>query len=384
MMTAPETPKHSCGKPMPRTDYETGETACENCGAVLGMMQEAPHTADNRSIAPYRANATEIHGGCASLKRAVKISKKPDVTGINVSLTVKACCDKLGLPRSMEQRSIALFAKSRHMLKGRTAKNISAASVYMACREHSVTRTLKEVCDTMDAHYKRTRRVYMAICAVTEQKLPIMNPVGLVTRIASDLGLPEKFTRQALDMLERMNATGLAEGKSPMSLSACAIHMTAGSNPTKIMMKDICRAADITEAGLRNNAKMFREKLDGRRPAGRRARQTAVGSTLNLPKKKLCKMYMDDKMNIKEIGYALDCNPALVARKMAKYGIKKRYGGQGATVAVEIQKNELERLYVTERRTLADIAREHGCGVYSVRRLLAKHDIAVPRTRKRA
>ena len=64
------------------------------------------------------------------------------------------------------------------------------------------------------AHYKRTKLAYRAMCMATEQKLPIMSPIGLVTRITSDLGLSEKFSRQSLDMWERINATGLAEARA--------------------------------------------------------------------------------------------------------------------------------------------------------------------------
>ena len=373
-MTALETPECLCGRPpVPRTDHEIGETVCDKCGKVLGMMQEVPHTADNRSIAPNRANATEIHGGSSSLQRAIRVSRKTDVMGVNISLSIRAGCDKLGLPRSVKQRSIELVSKSRHVLKGRAKENVGAASIYMVCREYAITRTLLEVCDTMGAHYKRTKLAYRAMCMATEQKLPIMSPIGLVTRITSDLGLSEKFSRQSLDMWERINATGLAEGKSPMTLSACAIHMAARSNETKITMKEICKAAGITEAGLRNNTRMFWEKLEGRRSAGRRVKQTTVGSMLHLPKNKLHKMYVGNKMTIKQIGRALDCSPAAVTSKLEKYGIEKRRRGWHS--AAKIPKDELERLYVTERRTLADIAKECNCSTVSVRWFLDKYGI---------
>ena len=106
-----ETPECLCGRPpVPRTDHEIGETVCDKCGKVLGMMQEVPHTADNRSIAPNRANATEIHGGSSSLQRAIRVSRKTDVMGVNISLSIRAGCDKLGLPRSVKQRSIELVS----------------------------------------------------------------------------------------------------------------------------------------------------------------------------------------------------------------------------------------------------------------------------------
>ncbi len=381
MMTALETPGCICGKPVPRTDYETGETGCGKCGQVLGTIPDAPHTADNLSIVPNRAHATEMHGGSASLKRAVKISQKTDTIGVSVNFTIKAGCDKLGLPRSVEQRSVVLFSKSRHMLKGRAKENVGAASIYMACREHSIPRILKDVCGMMGAHHKRTKRAYRAMCEAIGQKLPVMSPTGLITKMVSDLGLSEQFSRQVLDTCAKIYATGCAEGKSPTMLSACAIYMTAKPAAANVTMKKICGLAGITEAGLRNNVKLFREKFgggDGGR-AGRRVKQTAAGSMIVLEKGTLYKMYVKDKMTIKQIGHALDCNPLMVGRKLAEYGIEKRQGCGRATV--EIPKDELERLFVAERRTIHDIAKEYGCSACVVRRFLAKHGIDVSASR---
>ena len=373
MMAASETPGCICGRPVPRTDYETGETGCDKCGAVLSRMQDAPHVTDNMPMVPNNAHATEIRGGNASLKRAVKISRQTDVIGVSVSLSIRAGCDKLGLPRSVEQRSIALFLKSRYMLKGRAKENVGAASVYMACREHSVTRILKEVCGAMGAHYKRTKRVYRAMCEAIGQRLPIMSPTGLITRMASDLGLSEKFSRQALDTWEKINATGLAEGKSPATLSACAIHMTLRSNEVQITMKEICRRAGITEGGLRNNARLFRDKLE--KQTDWRAKQgQATGLAHDMTKDVLHGMYVNEEMSIVQISYALGCNRAVVRHKLAEYGIEKRRGG-GRTM-VKVTKDELEQLYVIEQHTLPYIAKTHGCSITSIRRLLDKHGIA--------
>ena len=122
-----------------------------------------------------------------------------DRNALNARFSVMTCRKKLGLPSFVEIRAVTLFTKLRAVVKGQKGiTEMAAASVYMACREGSITRTMGEICDTMNSSKKRSWRYYRDMHEIVRPTLPLTSPAGFVTRLASDLGLPIQVSKKAL------------------------------------------------------------------------------------------------------------------------------------------------------------------------------------------
>lgn len=93
--------------------------------------------------------------------------------------------------------------------------------------------------------------------------------------------------------------------------------------------------------------------------AGIPVRPTNNRPRIIIPKKDLVRMYQNERLTISDIGRKLGCDPALVWRRLKKYGIPRR--NSGTISRTIITKETLQRMYVDERKSPSAIAHELKC-----------------------
>ncbi|MGH9988038.1 MAG: transcription initiation factor IIB, partial [Nitrososphaeraceae archaeon] len=86
-------------------------------------------------------------------------------------------------------------------------------------------------------------------------KMPVVDPVKCVARIASKAGLSEKTKRKALEILKRAEEGKISAGKDPMGLAAAALYVACVMNGENKTQKDVAEAAGVTEVTIRNRYK---------------------------------------------------------------------------------------------------------------------------------
>ena len=252
-----------CGRSKPVVADDVYEIVCSGCGTVLDSVVE--EYTGNHSVLDHYLPSENI-GGVAKTRRARGMSRNVDSAGLSVTHNVHVCCTKLGLPLVVTERALSLFTKSRALLgKGRIASSFSAAVLFLACREHSVARTMAEICKTMNAREKLTRTMYKQLLQIHEVALPIPTPESFVPRLISKLGLSEKTARKAFKILNVMNDAGTTAGKMPKALAAYAILMTMynssdlepmhNSSALEIIYETISNASGVAGSTLKTYVK---------------------------------------------------------------------------------------------------------------------------------
>ena len=250
------------------TDQTTGETCCSKCGLVLRNGSEVSsylyHHDDNITASTRHAplprhnlaaTRTEFKG---RLKRTNDmLVSNSDTRAIKTEISIRNCCEKLGLPTRIRERAMTLFHKIRPVTKHSTISSTASALIFAACRENNITRTLKEICRTMESDYGTAKRSYSKICMVLTLDIKPVDQAGFVTRICSDLQLPEKTTRKSLSVLKKVKKLDCSYGKSPLTISAYAVYAGVVSDGVMVTQAEIAEAAGITPVSLRNMRKVF-------------------------------------------------------------------------------------------------------------------------------
>ena len=234
----------------PIIDDTTGETACGKCGMVLEARTEQPHTADNVPFIGNNVSSTKIDGS-PRMRNASRMANRVDHSGLTAKSTISSCGAKLGLPSVVRARANSLFHKFRPELRGRSCAVMAAATLYMSCREFSVPRSMAEICAASNVDLKQVRRAYKKICTSYEVSLPAPTSEGFATRLASTVGLSGKTSRKALGVLNRLNESGLAEGKHPVLVAACAVYIAAVEDGAHISQNEISMESGVSAAGMR-------------------------------------------------------------------------------------------------------------------------------------
>ena len=83
-------------------------------------------------------------------------------------------------------------------------------------------------------------------------KMPVVDSVQCVARIASKAGLSEKTKRYAVKILKQAKQNEISAGKDPMGMAASALYISNTRMGIKCSQKIVAKAAGITEVTVRN------------------------------------------------------------------------------------------------------------------------------------
>jgi len=287
-----------CGKATLITDAQTGEIFCGGCGFVLSEHIENPGP-ERRSFPDDQINRARTGSGTSlaihdkGLSTIISPTNK-DATGKPLSNSMKETLnrlrmmdnrsqvhepidlnfrrafselhrlkDKLSLPDSVLEKAAYIYRKAldKKLVRGRSISAMIGSSLYAACREAETPRTLKEVAETSNIKKGDLARCYRILVKELDLKMPVVDSVQNVARIASKIGISEKTKRYAIEILRKAEENKTSSGKNPMGLAAAALYLSCLKNGENKSQRDFAEAANITEVTIRNRCKGLREML---------------------------------------------------------------------------------------------------------------------------
>jgi len=139
------------------------------------------------------------------------------------------------------------------------SSSVCANIVPVRIDEHNKIMTKKQ---GINIKRKDVARCYRLIYRELELKMPVVDPVKVVSRIASIAELGEKTKRKAITILNEARRTGLTAGKDPMGIAAAALYLACISTGEIKSQKEISIASGITEVTIRNRCAGLRKMLN--------------------------------------------------------------------------------------------------------------------------
>ena len=290
----------NCKKDSMITDFDTGEIACSNCGAV--SLEETIDTAaefSGFSAEDYQNNSRV--GMKTSLKMAdrglstIMEPQDKDSSGKRLSIenrrmfyrlrmwdrnsrssiSVKSfqkaftlldgISSKLALPESVVEETAYLFRKiaAKKILAGRSTSSMLCATVYMTCRLTDTPRTLQDIANAGNLKKTNLQRVYRFLMKELELYPETYNPMEFVTRVAKAVGLSEKTERLSFKILTICEMKNVSTSKNPMAMAAAAINLASIMNNEKVTQLKISEASGISAVTIRDRSKEIKEKIGG-------------------------------------------------------------------------------------------------------------------------
>jgi len=287
-----------CGKKALITDTETGEIFCGGCGFVLSERIENPGP-ERRSFADDRVNRERTGVGTSlaihdkGLSTIINPTNK-DATGKPLSNAMKNTLkrlrtwdsrsqnepidrnfrqafnelyrlkDKLAISDSVVEKAAYIYRKAleKKLVRGRSISGMIGSALYAACREAGTPRTLKDIADATNVKKGDLAACYRLLVKELDLKMPVVDSVQNVARIASKIGLSEKTKRYAIEILRKAEETKISAGKNPMALAATALYISSRKLGMNHTQRDLAEAANITEVTIRNRYKGLSELLN--------------------------------------------------------------------------------------------------------------------------
>src|SRR6058998_4354534 len=97
----------------------------------------------------------------------------------------------MGLPRNVRETAAMVYRKAvnKNLIRGRSIEGVVAASLYAACRQCNVPRTLDEIANSSRVGRKEIGRTYRFMTRELKLKLMPTKPQDYVSRFCSELKL---------------------------------------------------------------------------------------------------------------------------------------------------------------------------------------------------
>ncbi len=165
--------------------------------------------------------------------------------------------DKLTVGDAVIEKSAYIYRKAleKGLVRGRSISALIASALYAACRDTGMPRTLKDIAATSNIKKKDVARCYRLLIRELDLRMPVVDPMKCVARIASKASLSEKTKRKALAILKDAEEIKISAGKDPMGLAAAALYVACVLNGENKTQKDVAEAAGVTEVTIRNRYK---------------------------------------------------------------------------------------------------------------------------------
>ena len=290
------------------TDAESGELICSNCGQVISnkVEQEGPEWR-NFDLLSSSASSSQSNNSRSRVGMSTSLARHDmglstiigrtdrDASGQKIDAAMRSTMDRLrtwdyrtqihsatdrnlrnaffkldilkdrlGLSNSIVEKSAYIYRKAqeRGLVRGRTIPGVLAAAIYISCREMGISRTLKDIAAYSDVKFKEVAKSYRLLCIELDLKVPIIDPMKYIAKVANKANLSEKTKRQAAEIMNNVTKREISTGKNPMGLAASVLYMSSMKTGENITQGDLSDAAGVTEVTLRNRYKDLMNRLE--------------------------------------------------------------------------------------------------------------------------
>jgi transcription initiation factor TFIIB len=171
---------------------------------------------------------------------------------------------KLGLSDTMVEKTAYIYRKAhdKKMVRGRSISALLGACVYLACRELDAPVTLKDITAVSNIKRRDVSRYYRLLLTELDIKVPLIDPMKCVIKIANKTQINEKIRRQAISLMRDIAGTKVQIGKAPMCFAATVLYIACRKSCSGMTQRTIAEAAGVTEVSIRNRVREFTKELD--------------------------------------------------------------------------------------------------------------------------
>ena len=281
------------------TDSERGEIVCGGCGLILvqnladasyennGYTQEdfmkqsrtGPATSltmFDKGLSTVIGNNKDSSGNALPSKTKYEFnrlrtwdqrSKSRKTATLSKAFTLlHSMKTKLGVPDNVVENAAYIYRKivSAKLTRGRTMTSLISASLYAACREHNIPRTLDDIAKAGNVERRILSRDLRTIIKKLGLNLNQYDTASFISKISNNMNLKEKTKRGAFEILKRCEEEEITAGKHPVAQAAASLYISCIINGERVSQKKFSVEAGVSDVTIRNRTALIKKilKLD--------------------------------------------------------------------------------------------------------------------------
>jgi transcription initiation factor TFIIB len=289
-----------CGSNEIIMDYDAGEFVCKMCGLVVSstLLDNGPEwrafnaeQMEKRTRVGAPLNWTMFDKGLSTIidwsgrdvygkklkpmqraqaYRMRKWHRRSKVSGSterNLAFALSELTKvsyKLSLPKNVLETAAKLYRRviRKRLIRGRSIQGVAAASIYFACRQCNVIRTLEDVANAANISKKKMILNYRFIITKLQTKVPPIDTQSYISKIINNLILSGETEGIALKILDSATEKRLTGGRGPAGIAAAVTYIAIILTGEHRTQSEIAKEAQVTEVTIRNRYKELTRKLN--------------------------------------------------------------------------------------------------------------------------
>ena len=288
-----------CGSNRIMKDCESAEIVCMGCGYVVvaELTNQGPEWRafdDEQRAKRARAGApatftihdkglsTTIdwhdrdvhgqripHGQKAQIYRLRKWQRRirvSDATDRNLAFAlseISKIVNNLNLPKNIQETASVIYRKAvkEGLIRGRSIQGVTAATIYVACRQCGVARTLDDIAQASIVNKKEVGRCYRFLLNQLNYYIPPVKTSQYLTKFSNQLpmeGTAEEIAHRILFVAKELKLTS---GRGPAGIAAAASYIASTLTGERRTQREVAEIAQVTEVTIRNRYKELVNRL---------------------------------------------------------------------------------------------------------------------------
>jgi transcription initiation factor TFIIB len=170
---------------------------------------------------------------------------------------------KLGIPDNVVENAAYIYRKisSAKLTRGRTMASLVSASLYAACRENNIPRTLDDIATAGNVEKRILSRDLRTIIKKLGLNLNQYDTSSFISKISNNMKLKEKTKRDAFNILKHCEMKEITAGKHPVAQAAASLYIACVINNEKISQKKFAEISGVSDVTIRNRVALIKKTL---------------------------------------------------------------------------------------------------------------------------
>ncbi len=207
--------------------------------------------------------ASQMHN-LRKWQQRVRVSSPRERRLVNVLTKIGEICQNISLSKNVLETASIIYRNldEKVDVKGKSVASISAATIYMACKQCEVVRSLDEICEgscspnEIKAKAKLAARYYRTmVMEMGTANAPVVTMDKYISKIANLTKTDVRVERLALELAEKTKNSNLADGKAPNGIASAYLYVASVLLGQSVLQRDVSSIAGVTEVTIRNRCK---------------------------------------------------------------------------------------------------------------------------------
>jgi len=264
-----------------------GLYVCKNCGVDYGpilkdyvsydLKNETPKNIINNIIVPFQyGSRTIIKCGNLPSSKKLKFQRLAKLnqnffSSYEHNMTIAyrylfLITSQLQIPLSITHLAFQLYVKvlKKGLTVGRNIKYLTLSCLFIICRSHKYSCSLKDISEVSQISEKILRKNYRLILQEFPIKLNNHPASYYLIQFCIDLGLSIQFQEIALDLLKSFLSIVNNHTLSPKALAIASIYVTTKNyiSEKRVTQQFLSKIAKISEITIRKYLRIFKISLN--------------------------------------------------------------------------------------------------------------------------